>query len=81
MNRRWFPLLVICLTVATVAFAESGGLCGLRAGCATRPNFTRCLECCHGAGCQHDECRGFCHNVFRRFKPGTPNQPVAPVVS
>lgn len=76
MNRRLrMSMLAVLLLSSAAVLAEPGGACGMRAGCHTRPNFTRCMECCSGAGCEENGCRQFCHNVFRRFKPGAPNAP------
>lgn len=80
MNRRLKMSMFAVLLLSVAAAADPGGLCGMRAGCGTRPNYTRCCECCSGAGCQEGPCREFCHNTFRRFKPGAANRPAAPVV-
>jgi hypothetical protein len=81
MNRRlkmsMFAVLLTSSAVFTV-LAVPGGACGMLAGCNTRENFTRCAECCYGAGCQTLECLAFCHNTKRRFVPGTPNKPYLP---
>lgn len=76
--RKLFYVVIVC--AATSAFGVSGGICGLRAGCGTRPNFTTCIQCCHGAGCQEEPCRQFCWNQKGRFRPGIPNSPLQPVI-
>lgn len=75
MNRRLKMSMFAVLLLAAAAIADTGGLCGLRAGCHTRENYGRCIQCCYGAQCQIDSCIAFCWNRYKRWQPGQPARP------